>query len=285
MKNIAVLISLVLTLNLNAQTSSDLFDVKTMEYKGSKIEQAELLLRNVVMWGKIENKKPLIDSVFLTLLNSQIDFSKEQLKDYLRDKSISDEEICGSIDNPVSSISLNGKSVYAKYFVIHDMSTPAYKNNFPPNINDNTWSKNKLTSWNWKKGSEPSHSIVTRTGKSITLVDFGAGWRATKFENKILGVSSRGLFLHIELVQPRVFPPGNATSAPVAPTPGFTDLQYKKLALLYVCASSRKGDWLVPAYHVNIDEGLKDGHDDPQNFELKKFTAEVIALCESLKKY
>lgn len=284
MKNIISLICLISTLNLHSQTSTKLFDVKKMEYKGSKIEQAELLLRTVKMWAKIENKKPDIESNFRALLSSQINFSKEQLKQYLRDNSISDDEVCGNIDNPISSIILNGNKVYAKYYVIHDMSTPAYENAFPENINDSSWSKNNLTAWNWNKGSEPAHSIVTRTGKSKTLNDFGIGWRATKFE-KELGVASRGLFLHIELLQPRKYPPGNVTSAPVAPTPGFTNLQYKKLALLYICASTRKGEWLVPAYHVNIDEGLKDGHDDPQNFELKKFTDNVIEICEAIRKY
>ncbi|MEO7225914.1 MAG: hypothetical protein ABIY60_07910 [Flavobacterium circumlabens] len=282
MKTLILLICLATGFETFAQTSSELFDKTKMEYKGSKIEQAKRLLRNVKMWGVIENKEPNIDLAFQNLLNSAPEISKEQLKNYLQRASITNNEICGNIDLPVSHILVNGNNVYAKYFVIHDMSTPAYENNFPENINSSTWSKNNLTSWNWPKGSEPSHSIVTRTGKSKTLNDFGLGWRATKFEKKI-GVSCRGLFLHIELLQPRIYPPGNAVSAPVAPTPGFTDAQYQRLALLYICASIRKGEWLVPAFHVNIDEGLKDGHDDPQNFELDKFTSEVLRLIALIK--
>ncbi|MNL78536.1 hypothetical protein D3C87_2049520 [compost metagenome] len=61
-------------------------------------------------------------------------------------------------------------------------------------------------------------------------------------------------------------------------------MQYKRLALLYVCAGIRKDEWLIPAFHVNIDEGLKDGHDDPQNFELSQFTDEVLSLVTQIKK-
>jgi hypothetical protein len=285
MKNIILLIIVTISLKTYAQTSSQLFDKTKMEYKGSKIEQAELLLRTVKMWAQIENKKPDIDLNFQTLLTSKIRFTKLQLKKYLNTEQISNDEVCGNIDNPISYILLNNQKVYAKYFVIHDMSTPAFENEFPNNINDNTWSKNNLTSWNWVKGKEPSHTIITRTGKSKTLNDFSVGWRATKFELNKIGASSRGLFLHIELLQPRVYTPpsSNITNAPIAPSPGFTDAQYQRLALLYICASIRKGEWLVPAYHVNIDEGLKDGHDDPQNFELKKFTDKILELNSKIK--
>jgi hypothetical protein len=87
------------------------------------------------------------------------------------------------------------------------------------------------------------------------------------------------------LVQPRVYnqPKSNPDNAPVAPVPGFTDLQYERLALSFVCASARKGEWLIPAFHCNIDKGISGGHDDPQNFELIKFTNEVLKLVSKLK--
>lgn len=281
MKKIIVFVCLLMQLNSLSQSSKQ-FDQTKMEYKGSKTDQAKLLLRTVKIWGKIEQKEPNIDLAFVNLLNSSPEIDKEKLKSYLKNNSISDNEICGSVDSDISNIILNGKKVFAKYFVIHDMSTPAFPDKFPVNINESTWTKNNLNSWNWSKGNEPAHALVTRTGLSKTLNDFEKGWRATKFEKNI-GVSCRGLFLHIELLQPRVYPPGTAVSAPVAPTPGFTNSQYKRLALLYVCAGVRKGEWLVPAFHVNIDEGLKDGHDDPQNFELSKFTDEVISLVTIIK--
>jgi hypothetical protein len=68
----------------------------------------------------------------------------------------------------------------------------------------------------------------------------------------------------------------------IAPKIGFTDAQYQRLALLYVCASVRRGTWLIPAFHSAIDAGIKDAHDDPQNFELEKFANELKKLIEKL---
>ena len=56
-----------------------------------------------------------------------------------------------------------------------------------------------------------------------------------------------------------------------APVPGFTPAQYDALALVYVVASVRAGRWLIPAFHAVIDEGIRNKHDDPQNFELQAF--------------
>lgn len=33
--------------------------------------------------------------------------------------------------------------------------------------------------------------------------DFSVPWRATKFENKVVGIPAKGLFVHAELIQPR----------------------------------------------------------------------------------
>jgi Fungal chitosanase of glycosyl hydrolase group 75 len=40
------------------------------------------------------------------------------------------------------------------------------------------------------------------------------------------------------------------------------------LALCYVAASLRGGTWMIPAFHCVLDQGISDGHDDPQNFDL-----------------
>ena len=49
-------------------------------------------------------------------------------------------------------------------------------------------------------------------------------------------------------------------------------------------ASVRRGTWLIPAYHSAIDAGIKDAHDDPQNFELERFADELKKLVDSVKK-
>lgn len=269
-----------------SQTAQKQFDTTRMEYKGSKTEQLNMLMRKPLIAGHIEKNIPTIDPNFINLINLQLSINKDSLIKYLITNKVENTSIGGNINDPISYIDLNGKKIYAKYFVIHDVSSPEYKNDFPENINDSTWKKNNPSN---HQSNIDCHLLITRTGKVRQYHNFSEGWRATKFESKILGVSSRGLFLHFELVQPRVYPPGKMGSAQKAPTPGFTDEQYKRLALSYVCASFRKGEWLIPAFHICIDEKVKyfdekttkwieDNHDDPQNFENNKFTDEVLKL-------
>jgi len=64
----------------------------------------------------------------------------------------------------------------------------------------------------------------------------------------------------------------------VAPVPGFSDQQLDRLALLYVAASVRRGQWLIPAFHAVLDIGIPDAHDDPQNFDLGRWDSRLGAL-------
>lgn len=267
----------------NTSIPKQLFYENKMEYKGTKIEQTKLLMRKPLIAGHIDKSPVFLNPKFETLLNSKFSLDISNLNDYLKNNKISPQMIGGEITSPLSYIMVNNKKIYAKYFVIHDTSTPEFKDDFPNNINDQSFEFNDSNLTYWKKGKEPSHIILTRTGDSKTLVDFANGWRATKFETSILGKKSKGLFLHIELVQPRVFPPGKSGSAFKAPSPGFTDAQYHRLALIYICASARKGEWLIPAFHINIDETISDGHDDPQNFETDKFINAILTTLNKIQ--
>jgi hypothetical protein len=40
----------------------------------------------------------------------------------------------------------------------------------------------------------------------------------------------------------------------------------------------------VPDFHANIDQKLNDSHDDPQNFETKKFTDKILEVLSEIKK-
>ena len=62
-----------------------------------------------------------------------------------------------------------------------------------------------------------------------------------------------------------------------------TDAQYRRLALLYLVASVRRGSWLIPGYHSAFDAGIKDAHDDPQNFELKEFAGALAKLLKDVR--
>ncbi|HEX8638714.1 MAG TPA: hypothetical protein VF692_11665, partial [Pyrinomonadaceae bacterium] len=127
-----------------------------------------------------------------------------------------------------------------------------------------------------------------RIGASFTTTPFNAtvkkGW-GTKLARDFLRADGKGLQLHIELIQPRRRDADdeNPNNDLIAPFPGFTDRQYERLALLYAAASLRRGSWLIPAYHSAVDAGIKDAHDDPQNFELKKFANEINRLLKKLR--
>ena len=44
----------------------------------------------------------------------------------------------------------------------------------------------------------------------------------------------------------------------------------------------RAGRWLIPAFHIAIDSGIRGGHDDPQNFEIAAFAGSVERLVNRL---
>ena len=73
-------------------------------------------------------------------------------------------------------------------------------------------------------------------------------------------------------------PGGGANNDAFSPSPGFTAQQLDRLALLYVAASVRRGQWLLPAFHAAIDAGIPNAHDDPQNFDLDGWLASLERL-------
>src|SRR6185436_12196229 len=104
-------------------------------------------------------------------------------------------------------------------------------------------------------------------------------------EVRVLHEMARGLFVHIELVQPRRrdLKHGPKNDA-IAPEPGFTEAQYDSLALLYVSASAQHGSWLIPGYHAAVDAGIPDAHDDPQNFDLAFWAKRLERLLREIKR-
>lgn len=128
-----------------------------------------------------------------------------------------------------------------------------------------------------------AHLFIGRTGKSFSQIGLGQPWRATKFETKVLPASiSRGLFLHIELVQPRTVGP-KASWYYLAPAPGFTSAQYSRLALVYLAASLRAKTWLVPVFHRVLDDDISGAHDDPQQFDLNQFSSSLDIVYHQIK--
>lgn len=248
------------------------FDEIKLEFSASPVEQAHWLLRPVAEFGVLGTPLTNLPAPLENLIGKPVTVQRSQLQSYLSGKKIEDAEIGGSITNELK----------AKYFVIHDVSTPNFREKpFPTNINDVTWRYNNLDFW---KSNNVAHFFVNRLGQSVAPHPLTKPWRATKFETKVLKEKSRGLFVHTELIQPRrTDPKGHPGNDGIAPMPGFTEAQLDRLALLYVVASVQHGRWMIPAFHANVDAGIPDAHDDPQNFDLNLWANRLDVLLATLQ--
>jgi hypothetical protein len=278
----------LLALPIMAQNSPCKFDESTLQFVGTPIEQARCLLRPNKIGGVLGEDLNKLPKPLEKLIGERVLIKKEKLRKYLQKHKIDEENIGGSLDKPLSTAKLqNGDIVQTLYFIIHDTSSPYLKDEpFPAKFNkDANWRGNDLSIW---LKQPVAHIFVNRLGASITTTPFDEqvrkGW-GTKFARDFLKADGKGLQIHIELIQPRRRDAQNANleNDLLAPFPGFTKKQYERLALLYAAASIRRGTWLIPAFHSAIDAGIRDAHDDPQNFKLKKFAEKLKHLINKLK--
>jgi hypothetical protein len=173
----------------------------------------------------------------------------------------------------------------ARYFVIHDTSGPNFGSRAFPADMDESPKINNLRNFWCADGWAKAHVVVNRAGGMMVGHDFEIPWRETKFERApLFDGALKGLFLHVEMIQPRRRAPGfGRHNDAQAPMPGFSAAQYERLALLYVIASVRAETWMIPAFHAPIDSGIRGGHDDPQNFDLQFFARSLDGLLQTLQ--
>jgi hypothetical protein len=261
------------------------FDLTLMRFTGPPASQARYLLRYVHFKGHIGDTLKMLpaflDSIMMDLLPV---VSRDELRNYISRKGIDSMDIGGNISRPLSQ---TRSGITAGYFIIHDASNlmnPPYKH-FTSVVNSPKWYHNQI----WRqKNFRWAHAFINRFGESITSNDFEKPVYGTKFEksdnNPGIGDTCVGNFIHIENIQPRR---SSRRRRPyndiIAISPGFTDRQYERLALLYLTASARKEGWLIPSFHAVIDEGIKDAHGDPQNFELIKWTNAIKKIYRHIK--
>jgi hypothetical protein len=257
------------------------FNTETMAFAGTPGEQASCLLRKVKILGNVDATPAQLPPNLAGFIGKPVDISKAKLQQAISAQGLTEAGLGGSLDAPISrGNSNNPHAPFARYFVIHDTSSPNFGNvaQFPADI-DTSNQVNRLDGFKSASNAK-AHIFLNRRGEIYVGHDFGVPWRATKLELQI-GTLARGMFLHIENVQPRRKHPSQPDGN--APTPGFSQAQYDRLALLYLVASMRAQSGLVPAFHAAIDQGLSDGHDDPQNFSLEDFEAAFGRLLASVK--
>jgi hypothetical protein len=262
------------------------FDIERLSFTGDPEQQATCLLTPVQRVGRLGPSLRGLPSPLAGRVGQSVDQGVREALRKVLVRSPDSAPVADSLDRGISSArDQEGRSHRAQYFVIHDTSSPNFANlPWPKNI-DTDAKINDLRRYACDNDIERAHAFVNRAGAIFMAHDFDVPWRATKFEMATnFAEALKGLFLHIELIQPRRRDPRyRGRNDFLAPEPGFTEAQYDSLALLYATASVRAGAWLIPAFHAVIDEGIRDKHDDPQNFELARFADSLERLLARLK--
>lgn len=236
--------------------------------------QAKCLLRPVKKFGNLGQALSALPAPLDTIIGEPTapSFSLQQVRTFLTQKGISEVDVGGSLSVPLSA---------PKYFVIHDTSDFSEATAFAANINAETAGINRLPG---RLAHKVCHVYINRVGQSATAIAFESPNPppGTKFGR--CNPNQKTAFLHIENIQPRIRDRSVAfQNDAIAPTPGFTDAQLERLALLYIVASARSGKWLIPAYHSPVDLGFADRHDDPQNFDLQTWSAKLGELIRQVQ--
>lgn len=260
------------------------FDPALMAFAGDATRQAACLTSPVLPFGYIGKPREYLPSTFADYVGKPRDLpSRDALQKLVRQRGI---DIDFALDQPVAHSHDNDPlSRSVTYFVIHDTSRPNYLGRPWPADIDGDRAINNLDRYACANKIERAHVFINRPGTIMLAHDLAVPWRATKFEMApVHGGALKGLFVHVELIQPRKRAPGRGRSNDfLAPSPGFSAAQYESLALVYAVASLRAGFWLIPAFHAVLDDGIYDKHDDPQNFDLAAFAEKVDELRRGVR--
>jgi hypothetical protein len=260
------------------------FNADTLSFAGSAVEQATCLIRPVNTWAHLGPPLEGLPKVLAARIGGTAPMPDRAALTALVNTAGLPPQFAEGLGSDVSRArDGDPASPMARYFVIHDTSGPKFAS-FPPNLDENT-KINNLERFSCSDSAEIAHAFINRQGVVAFGHDFAVPWRATKFERALtFGTALKGLFLHVELIQPRRRG-GRRGIDIAAPMPGFTAAQYQRLALLYTIASLRAGAWLVPAFHAVIDGDIRGGHDDPQNFEIEAFARALDGVMEQLSAF
>jgi hypothetical protein len=260
------------------------FDPDSFSFAGDPVEQAACLIRPVARWAKLGPTLTSLPPVLADRVGRATGLPDRTALGALLTEQHLDSHLGEGLLDPLSRANDNDPAApAARYLVIHDTSGPKLRS-WPVDL-DGDRKINNLNRFHCSDSSEIAHVIVNRGGDLFVGHDLGVPWRSTKFERALnFGVALKGLFLHVEFIQPRRGGPGNGRNDIVAPTPGLTAAQYDRLALVYTLASVRAGQWLIPAFHAVIDGHIRGGHDDPQNFDLDSFAGSLEMLLDRLSR-
>ena len=250
------------------------FDVERLSFSGTPGEQARCLMQPVGKRGALAASPKRLPGALSRILKGRVPLPS---RDAVSQLLAAERMDIGGLDQPVSRARDGDPAApLARYFVIHDTSTPYYGDEpFPADV-DGDARVNSFRPY-FPANADPekypvAHLFLNRIGQVLVGQPLSRPWRATKLETRVIGLPAKGLFLHVETVMPRRRDPAiEGWNDAIAPNPGFSVRQYDRLAILYIALSVRAGGWLIPAQHATMDHGLPQAHDDPQNFRVKDF--------------
>jgi len=256
------------------------FDPQTLSFAGEPVDQALCLMRGMDASRNLAPAQESLPPALAERIGRDTGLpSREVLSTFLSKQDL-EWDFAAHLWQPLSRARDDDPDApMARYLVIHDTSGPSYgRRAFPDDIDDAA-KFNNLANFVCTDGWGKAHVVVNRSGGMLLDHDFGIPWRETKFERAVnFSGALKGLFVHVELIQPRRGRSGTQT-----PDPAFTPAQYDRIALLYTIASVRADHWLIPAFHAAIDADIPNGHDDPLNFSVDRFAASIDKLVKRLE--
>jgi hypothetical protein len=261
------------------------FDPETLSFQGEPEQQARCLMRGM---DQSRNLGPTLESLPPALARRVGQAgglpTREVLSGFLSQQNL-EWDFAAYLWQPLSRARNDDPDApMARYFVIHDTSGPNYgRRAFPADI-DTDPKINNLADFKCEDGWGKAHVVVNRSGEMLLSHELSIPWRETRFELAAnFSGMLKGLFLHVEMVQPRRSSGRSWRNDAQTPTPAFTGPQYDRLALLYVIASVRAERWLVPAFHAALDADIRNGHDDPLNFDVDSFADSLEKFVTALQ--
>jgi hypothetical protein len=262
------------------------FDQATMSFHGDGVEQARCLMRGMDETRNLGPQMAMMPAPLADRVGNEAGLpTREALSTYLSKLDL-EWDFAQYLWLPVSRANDNDPAApMARYFVIHDTSGPNFGHRAFPEEVDNSYAKiNSLNKFKCSDGWGKAHVVINRSGDMLLNHELEIPWRETKFEQAAnFSGALKGLFLHVELIQPRRSSGHGRHNDAQSPNPAFTPAQYDRLALLYVIASVRSQHWLIPAYHAALDADIPNGHDDPLNFDPESFAEGVEAVVKKLQ--
>jgi hypothetical protein len=259
------------------------FDPEALSFAGTPAEQAMCLMRGMDETRNLAPPLQSLPAALTTRMGQTTGLpSREVLSAFLSRQNL-EWDFAAHLWQPLSHARDDDPDApAARYFVIHDTSGPNFRHRSFPDDIDGAAGFNNLANFVCPDGWGKAHVVVNRAGRMLVDHEFAIPWRETKFEQAAnFSGALKGLFLHIEMIQPRRSGARGGDSR--SPDPAFSPAQYDRLALLYTIASVRAGRWLIPAFHAALDANIRNGHDDPLNFDIGSFAQSLDRLADKLQ--